>query len=205
MSIIHDALKKVQQGNPTMNTQPPASTPVPPPAPAPVPVNIMPSPVAPSPERTSIPLYVAALCAIVAMVFAVLPHFAPKASTPQPTALKSQPAPVAAAQTPQAPAASSLARAVEGAVTVPSVPRATVIPAPAPQANEFNPDDPLSTVHIEGIIDMGGKKAALINGNAYEEGQTIFGRIITDVGFDTMTVMENGRKRTLVLTPRTSP
>ena len=42
---------------------------------------------------------------------------------------------------------------------------------------------------------MGGKVVALINGNIYEEGQTVNGRLIAEITFDSVTIMENGNKR----------
>ena len=51
-------------------------------------------------------------------------------------------------------------------------------------------------------MDMGsGKKVALISGNIYEEGQTILGRIIAEISVDSITVMDNGKKRILPVNP----
>ena len=195
MSIIHDALKKVQQTN---NVGTPAPL-----APYQEPVQ---PPEQPKPQdKMSIPLLVAVICAIVAMVFAALPQLTPRkiaapaatAQTPVPvTPEKKQPGPKPAVAQPQSPSSDTVSKAVANAVASP------VIPALKPPAQKIiDPNDPLSSVQIEGVIDMDGKKAVLISGNVYEEGQTIYNRIITEITFDTLTVIENGQKRTLPIKP----
>lgn len=196
MSIIHDALKKVQQTN---NAGTPAPL-----APYQEPVQ---PPEQPKPQdKISIPLLVAVICAIVAMVFAALPQLtprkiaapaAPAAVAQAPAALeKKQPDQKPAAAEPKPPSSDTVSKAVANAVASP------VIPALKPPAQKIiDPNDPLSSVQIEGVIDMDGKKAVLISGNVYEEGQTIYNRIITEITFDTLTVIENGQKRTLPIKP----
>jgi type II secretory pathway component PulC len=60
----------------------------------------------------------------------------------------------------------------------------------------MEPEDPLSLIRVQGIVQKEGKLAVLINDNVYEEGQTVFGRIIARVSPDTVTFMDNGRLRT---------
>ena len=195
MSIIHDALKKVQAASPEKSpektTPPPASAQGPSPK---------------APEKTSVPLWVAAACALIAMIFAVLPQITPKqpAATPAPATAPAEPVkPEAAAPQTTTPSTNALAKAVSGAVAVPVVPKAEPPVPPQEQQPQqtIDPMDPLSNIHIEGVIDMGGKKAVLINGNVYEEGQTIRGKIISEVTFETLTIMDDGRKRTFPIKP----
>lgn len=184
MSIIHDALKKVQQTNNTgvSTPPPPYQEPVRPPE-------------QPKLQDTiNIPLLVAALCAVIAMIFAILPQIAPK-KTAAPAASastleKKQPAPEAAAPAVKTPSSDSMSKAVANAVSTP------VMPAIKPAAQKIvDPNDPLSSIQIEGVMDMNGKKVALISGNVYEEGQTIYGKIISEITFDSLTIIEDGRKR----------
>ena len=199
MSIIHDALKKVQQSNPGGAPKPAA--PLPPQPRTPDPANM--------PERTNIPLLVAVLCAAIAMLFAALPHFTSKgpaasvknekpAALPQPA--QNVPPPVPG---PVPPSTHAMAQALAGAVAVPTVPAgAQTVPVKEPTPREpADPNDPLGSVQIEGVLETGGKKAVLINGNIYEEGQTIYGRIIMQISFDELTVIDNGRKRVLRIKP----
>lgn len=165
MSIIHDALKKVQQTNNPEATPPPAT-----------PQGSVQNPETVKPQdKTSILLFVAAICAVVAMIFAALPQFTPKkpVRTSAVTVTK-QPAPE---------------------------PAATTEPAPAVPAQTTAVTDPLNSARIEGIMDMGDKKVVLINGNVYEEGQTIHGRTITKITLDAMTVTDNGQERTFSIKP----
>ena len=203
MSIIHDALKKVQQ---TSNPGPAAPL-----APYQEPVQ---PPEQPKPQdKINIPLLVAALCAVIAMIFAVLPHITPKkaavppspAVTAQASAVTSQvPAapekklaePKPAAASPETPSSGAVSKAVANAMAAP------VMPALKPPVQKIvDPNDPLSSIHIEGIMDMNGKKAVLISGNVYEEGQTIYGRIISEITFDRLTIIENGQKRIFAIKP----
>jgi hypothetical protein len=194
MSIIHDALKKVQQTNPggaptaSLNSQEPAQAPEP----------------TKTQDKTSIPLLVAALCAVIAMVFAALPQFTPKKNatpsaaaviTPVSITTPSQPVsePTLSAPIATGPSANTVSQAVAHAVAAP--------PAPTPTQRVIDPNDPLSNIQIEGIMDMGGKKVVLINGNVYEEGQTIHGKIISEISFDSLSVIDEGRKRTFKIKP----
>jgi hypothetical protein len=194
MSIIHDALKKVQQTNPGAAPLPP--TPSQDPA--------QPSDPTKNQDRTNIPLLVAALCAIIAMIFAALPQVMPK-KTAVPTSPaaaiqvaitseKKQLAPKTAAAQPPSPSAGTMSKAIANAMTSP------VMPAMKPQ-KIVDPNDPLSSIQIEGVMDMDGKRVVLISGNIYEEGQTIYGRIIEKITFDDLTVIENGQKRIFPIKP----
>jgi hypothetical protein len=191
MSIIHDALKKVQAENPTAVRE------------TFDPVKQL--------DRVNIPLLIAAAIAVI--ILAITLTFQLKNPRPEARIIKPEnnaviptpgithtPVPSPA---PSNPSTTTLAKAVAGAVAVPSVPlpagqwlyREPAVPRPV------DPRDPLSSVLIEGVIDMGGKKAALINGNVYEEGQTIYGRVIMQIDFDSLTVIENGQKRVLNIKP----
>ena len=198
MSIIHDALKKVQQTNNAGPSTPPPYSQEPSQEPA----------QQPRPQdKISIPLLVAAICAVIAMLFAALPVVTPKKistapaqTTQAPVApvtvqpVQEAPAAVVKPQEPPPPSSDTMSKAIANAMAVPTTPA-------LPVQKIIDPNDPLSGVQIEGVMDMGGKKAALINGNVYEEGQTIYGRIITEITFDTLTVIENGQKRTLPIKP----
>jgi hypothetical protein len=190
MSIIHDALKKVQQTN---NAGTPTPT-------APYQDPFQPPQQEKPQDKISIPLLVAVICAIVAMVFAALPQLAPRriSALPAPAATTQAPAapeqktpepkPVAAA--PKTSSSAAVSKAVANAVASP------VMPAIKPSTQKIvDPNDPLSSIRIEGVMDLNGKKTALINGNVYEEGQTIYGKIISEITFDSLTVIDNGHKR----------
>ncbi len=200
MSIIHDALKKVQQMNNAAAPTPPAASQEPVQAPEQTKMA----------EKINIPLLVAAACAVIAMIFAVLPQLKPGKTTlppasattapTAPAAEQKQPAPIAVTPTPSLPppiatSLDSVSKAVTNAVAASSA------PAQLPATKITDPNDPLSSIQIEGVLDMGGKKAVLINGNVYEEGQTIYGKIISEITFDTVTIMEDGRKRTFPIKP----
>jgi hypothetical protein len=190
MSIIHDALKKVQQTNTHGASTPPSSYPDP----------VQPPEQQNPQDKINIPLLVAALCAVIAMIFAILPQItqkkisapmAPAAVTQIPTTSeKKQPDPTPAAPAIKTPSSDTMSKAVANAVSSP------VMPAIKPSTQKIvDPNDPLSSIQIEGVMDMNGKKTALINGNVYEEGQTIYGKIISEITFDSLTVIEDGRKR----------
>ncbi len=197
MSIIHDALKKVQKTNPAWPTQATGSVQAP----------LHQSRTGKETDKINIPLLVAAICAVVAMLFAALPHFAPKKDLSPAKAVarelnKPWTAPEPSPSTIKPPS-NILIKAVTGAVAIPSVPapvRDQSSPEPKVQ-KPADPNDPLSSIQIEGVMDMGGKKVVLINGNVYEEGQTIYGRIIMQITFDTFSVIENGKKRTFPIKP----
>ena len=196
MSIIHDALKKVQRSNPGGTPQPAASTP--PQPQATVPVNVT--------DKINIPLLVAALCAIIAMLFAALPQIASRRpATPVETvssAARPQPAQNLPLPVSVPPSSHTMAKALAGAVAVPTVPSTVRFPVKEQAPREpADPNDPLGNIQIEGVLETGGKKAVLINGNIYEEGQTIYGRIIMQISFDALTVIDNGSKRVLRIKP----
>ena len=58
-------------------------------------------------------------------------------------------------------------------------------------------DSASNEVHIEGIMSMGGKMTALINGDVYEEGQRVNGKTISDISFDSVTILDNGEIKIL--------
>ena len=159
MSIIHDALKKVQQSTPAQ----PAPVAAPDPAVREIIVK----------KPLNIPLLGGIICVVMIMIAVLL-----------------QPAAKPPAATPAAPAPAPAA--------VVNAPADAVQPAP-PQVAALA--DPLSTIQIEGVMDMDGKKVVLISGNIYEEGQTIKGAIITRITFDTLTVTRDGQEHNLPVKP----
>ncbi|MFH0754898.1 MAG: hypothetical protein V2A70_10065 [Candidatus Omnitrophota bacterium] len=175
MSIIHDALKKVQQ------TQPPCAGAT---KPAKQPQSSQ--KLIKQNDNINIPLLVAAICAVVAMIFAALPYAALRINLqkPQPTRtilpqkkIVNQPA-----------TKDKISNAITLAVAPPvNLPATT----PAPLTSTADNDNNVN-IHLEGILDMGGKKAALINGEIFEEGQIINGKKILAITFNAMTLMDNG-------------
>jgi hypothetical protein len=196
MSIIHDALKKVQEKNNAGPVQPPAAYQEP----------VQPTEQTKPQDKISIPLLVAVICAIVAMIFAALPQLTPrKISAPLHPGVTTQSPTVTEQKTlelkpvanePEGPSSDTVSQAVANEVSSP------VTPAIKPSTQKIvDPNDPLSGIQIEGVMDMNGKKAALINGNVYEEGQTIYGKIISEITFDSLTIIDNGRRRIFPIKP----
>ena len=52
-------------------------------------------------------------------------------------------------------------------------------------------------LRLEGIMNMGGKRVALINGSIYEEGQAVEGMTVIKVTETNVTVQANGIERVL--------
>ncbi len=195
MSIIHDALKKVQQTNRV-------EAPTPPPSPPPAPESVHQPQPAGDKDKISIPLLIAVICAVIAMIFAALPQFMPRKnlSRPAPENMPAQPR-VTTRPAPEpvmtaTPSSDAMSKAIADAMSAPAMPA----PMPPATPKAFDPNDPISSIQIEGVMEQDGKKVALINGNVYEEGQTIYNRIISEITFDSLTVMENGQKRTVPIT-----
>ena len=189
MSIIHDALKKVQEKNAKgMPAHPPVSTP-------PSAAQVAPPPVKePLQENRTLIILLGTL--IVGIVIWAIISNIPKHPSEQITIIASQ---IPIKKTEQS--ISQPMRAAPGSPTKPAEP-AVVPAAPAvPAKPQVDPNDPLSSLRVEGIMDMGGKKAALLNGNIYEEGQTIYGRIIAQITLDSVTIVDDGKKRTFAVNP----
>ena len=191
MSIIHDALKKVQETAQKKTAgSVPRTIPSQPEQEAAIQASAPPAP----PSETVSPLMlgiIGALSIAVVVIFIILlkmPGATIPASPKESDASAAQPAPaIEPAQT----------------VTAAAAPEKTE-PAPTPAVDTTpkpDPNDPLAALRVEGIIDMNGKKAALINGNIYEEGQTIFGKIIAGITLDSVTVMDEGKKRLFPVSP----
>jgi hypothetical protein len=160
MSIIHDALKKVQQSGPAQ------------PAPVAAPDPAVREAVVKKP--LNIPLLGGIMCVLMIVIATLLQ---PAAKPPAATPVAATPAPAAVVNAPAA------------------------VVQPAPQ-QAVAPADPLSTIQIEGVMDMDGKKVVLISGNVYEEGQTIKGGgVITKITFDTLTVTQDGQERSFPVKP----
>ncbi len=180
MSIIHDALKKVQSKGP--NTAPDAVPPKEDPA-----GTITTNPATGrSPDTTKVTLSIlmaTVLTIAVIVIFAVIlklgfettqhPAIKARAITPVPTQTTAAPVPPP-----------SIAQAANTAL--PAMPLRPPAEPPAPDRTR-----------VEGVMDMGGKMVALINGNVYEEGQVVDGNIIAAITFESVTIMENGTKKIL--------
>jgi hypothetical protein len=159
MSIIHDALKKIQKDKPSQSEFSYADE----------------TPVMSSQEENSatpkksinLPLIAVALCAIMALFFAVLPRMANKQKISAP------------------------ATALPAPIKTPAAPFQIFTPAPQDQ----------NVIRIEGIMDMGDKKTALINGNVYEEGQTFNGKMIAKITFEAVTFVDNGKELIVSIKP----
>jgi len=183
MSIIHEALKKVQRTTPSG----PATTPAYPATAA----TGTPAPTAAAPKPATTPLTIISLTVLgvaVITVLAILTKLAVE-TTQHPRMISS---------VHQTPAVAAPQPAVPATPKVPAPPLAAAIEPPVPAANAATSETPFK---IEGIMDMGNKKVALINGNVYEEGQTVNGLMITSIGLDHVTVMENGTPRVIATRP----
>jgi hypothetical protein len=163
MSIIHDALKKVQNGkqsspdgNGPVSGAPDASQPVPGPA-SDRPKE--PSPAIPKPVLISLMAVVSIV--VIALLFILL----------------------------------GLARQTSIHPTI--VPETPPLKVSVSVASPTQPAPPLEQLKLEGIMNMGEKKVALINGSIYEEGQTVDGMTVVKVTESNVTVLENGVEKVL--------
>jgi hypothetical protein len=68
----------------------------------------------------------------------------------------------------------------------------------SPDVRNAVPEEP-GSLRLEGIMDMGAKKVALINGDVYEEGQVVDGKIIAEISLNSIAVMDNGTKKVIPL------
>ena len=195
MSIIHDALKKVQEktphhdqgvaagplddlSGPDSSWQSPSAT----------------KPAAPLPRRFIVLGVV--LTIVVVVILVVLIRLAQK-TTAHPVHAAASPAVQAAAPK------TSLIDAIKSAVAGPSAP-ATLTPIPGASSVNVstkaqNPAPEAGALHLEGIMVMNGKKVALLDGEVYEEGQAVDGKIIAEIAPDSITVMDNGTKKIIPL------
>jgi hypothetical protein len=185
MSIIHDALKKVQRS--TNQLEDPTPQPV-----------LASSP----PTEVSRPIF-AVITTIISIAVVILlvilwglaketthtstPAALTTAQTMSVQAASSPPVQEPAFQTasPKVPSPKELGSALVSAIPVKAV----------------EPEDPLSSVRVQAIMQKEGKTIALINDNVYEEGQTVFGKIIAKVTLDSVTFMDGGRQRTFPVNP----
>ncbi len=184
MSIIHDALKKVQDKN-AREAHAKSPAPTPPPA-----AQTTTSAAVTRPDRENrLVILLLGTLIIGILIFAIITNM-PKRPTEQVIITASQ-IPITNRQpVPQLPPAQKPL-----AATAPA-------PAPLPAQPKASPEDPFAMLRVEGIMDMGGeKKVALINGNIYEEGQTIYGRIIAQITLDSVTIVDDGKKRTFPVNP----
>jgi type II secretory pathway component PulC len=180
MSIIHDALKKVQQSADQKEDRKPqpvlASSP-------------------PTDANPPIFVIITAIIAIAVVILLVILWNLAKETTRTPS-----PAAITADQ--NRPVQTVYHTSVQEPATQTATPR-----GPSPKelgsalvsnrpVKAMEPEDPLSLIRVQGIVQKEGKLAVLINDNVYEEGQTVFGRIIARVSPDTVTFMDNGRLRT---------
>ncbi|MBF0620176.1 MAG: hypothetical protein HQL19_08420 [Candidatus Omnitrophica bacterium] len=175
MSIIHDALKKVQSKPAPVSTGeiPQTNDPFAPPAPD-------------KGRDTNRSLTILMACVItvaVIVIFGILFKLVMDSTERTKITARNVALPAAAtAQTSSQPP-----------------PPAKVLPLPLnfpPLPAITKPPEP-NTIKIEGVMDMGGKMVALINGNIYEIGQIFDGKMITNIGFDSVTIKDNGTIRTI--------
>ena len=185
MSIIHDALKKVQRT--TNQLEDPKPQPV-----------LASSP----PAEVSRPIFViiTTIISIAVMILLVIlwglaketrrPSSPPAMMTDQTMpvqAASSTPVQESAPQTagPKVPSPKELGSALVSTIPVKVV----------------EPEDPLSSIRVQRIMQKESKTVALINDNVYGEGQTIYGRIIAKVTLDSVTIMDGGKQRTFPVNP----
>ena len=183
MSIIHDALKKVQAqtpGQPAVKQPQPTGPSIQPQAtPA----------LTPDDTRRSLTILMAAVLTVAVIVILAVLFKVATDTTQHPGPMTPAVTPV---QTPvQTPAQAPTQAPTQAAVPKPQPPRK---PA-APLTPAYN------GLRIEGIMDMNGKKIALINGNVYEEGQTVNSCLIEAITLESVTIIENGIKKVLPTKP----
>ncbi|MBF0388104.1 MAG: hypothetical protein HQL20_09680 [Candidatus Omnitrophica bacterium] len=186
MSIIHDALKKVQSKTPSPVVTPPAPANAATSVPGKGPTGNAPT----DNSWSSLTILMAAVLTVaVVVIFAVILKLANDTTKHAPRAViptSTEPA----ANTQKIPAVTDST----GPSTPATVPQPAEPPATKPLAKN-------NSLKIEGVMDMGGKMVALINGEVYEEGQTVSGNLITMITFDSITIMENGTKKVLPIKP----
>ncbi len=197
MSIIHDALKKVQTNTPagsnfSENIQ----------RPDPTHNTILPN-ISTDGAKRSLTVFMAAVLSIaVIVIFAILYQFAfattehskKKLLTTDMTEAVPKPHVIAPKIIPQI-----LVKPVPSVQQIPSA----IIDHPLPVVQQPLPAATYDDIHIEGVMSMGGKMVALVNGGVYEEGQTVNNKIIAKITFENITVfmLENGEKKILAIRP----
>jgi hypothetical protein len=185
MSIIHDALKKVQEKNAKEAQRLPQAE-----APRPAAAATPPT-TAQRPRENPFTIALLGILIIGILAFGILSNI------PKPPhkgiAISAYQIPISKNETP---ALSPLP------ATQPVAAKPVEAHAPAEPKPQVDPNDALASIRIEGIMDMGkGKRVALINGNMYEEGQTIYGQPITQVTLDSVTIVDNGKERIFPVKP----
>lgn len=161
MSIIHDALKKVQDQTPS---------------PAPSPSNTAEKNNGPSSQQIPVWLILTLIAVIVFIFSLTITKTPPKTFPTDSVASQSSPKAISSPTTPSP-------------NTIESKPQTTAIPSE-------------NLLRVEGVMDMGTKKVALINGNIYETGQTVQGKTITNITLEHIITMDNGVEQTLLVAPR---
>ncbi|MCB9772582.1 MAG: hypothetical protein H6754_08550 [Candidatus Omnitrophica bacterium] len=193
MSIIHEALKKVQSNRsetqsdkdtltPPVKIQSRPAAPLPKPAPTPTTV------VARKPFTYNIFVWCFLILAISAVTFYNLYDFTVRTAGMSKTNFAStsiQPFPSQPSHTPNTPATQTI---------TPQIP-APIVPQPLqPQKGE---------ILLTGIVFMDGKNFALINNEFYETGEMVEDGTITKITTDSVDITQNGLPRTIkVLRPK---
>ncbi len=178
MSIIHDALKKIQRVTPEAN-QPAANA-------ASGPVQASSLPALQENGRPSTIILVSVISVVVAVLFTILWTLAKETrALPVKPVAAEQAKPLAEAAKPLAPTSTEMGAAL-------------VAPAPKPAVD---PNDVLANIHIQGILDKSGKAVALINDNVYIEGDTFHGKPITRITIDSVTIMDGEKERVFPVDP----
>jgi len=177
MSIIHDALKKVQYRLEKKQPAAPARE-APPAPPQPRPAAERSKPVSPHPVETirsnKMALVLLYVILISIGVLLILVFKLTDQNQPVPVAVSSAPVRVAVAQAKPAAAARV------------QQPVRTVTPAPQPVASvtpaaESSPVRDPSVLELGGTMLMGSERVALINDDIYEVGSTVDGKKVTEI------------------------
>ena len=192
MSIIHDALKKIQEKTPSPN-----------PGPAAVPGHEQPwdsvweKPAATTATTASPhPIFIVfgvALSIAVLVIFTVLFRLAKEAMSHPKSVIDNSATQIVF------PKPSSISEAITSAIAGPSASSALLNRAVTPVSDPSKLSLAPGSLRLEGIMDMGSKRVALINGEIYEEGQLVEGKMIAEISRTKVTIIDNGMKETLPL------
>ncbi len=68
---------------------------------------------------------------------------------------------------------------------------------PQPLVKVALSSDNKNTLNVQGVLDNSGQSVALINGKIYEEGDTVSGVKILKIGVDVIRILRNGREEEL--------
>ncbi|MBI3601621.1 MAG: hypothetical protein HY209_01825 [Candidatus Omnitrophica bacterium] len=178
MSIIHDALKKVQQTMTTAQIKPEDI------------VEVLPSSTSTPDKKPAggIPSWLIVSAGLLVLGAASVFIFSQTAPVPQ----------IPAAKTSRPSAVKPLARRTISPKTATSTTSAGPASSPAPIASgETNP--PLPVLNIQGIMASGSHHVALIDNNIYEEGSLVNGVKILKIDLNAITIEHDGKQETVAV------